>query len=56
MMNSWSDVTRQSFSLGGGLQYQFNTMFNINAFYSNAFAGENSNRWDTYNLGIRVVL
>ncbi len=56
MVNSWSDVTRQSFSFGGGLQYQFNTMFNINAFYNNAFAGENSNRWDTYNLGVRVVL
>jgi hypothetical protein len=55
MVNSWSDVTRQSFSFGGGLQYQFNTMFNINAFYSDAFAGENSNHWNTYNLGIRLV-
>jgi hypothetical protein len=56
MVNSWSDVTRQSFSFGGGLQYQFNTMFNINAFYSDAFAGKSSNRWNTYNFGIRVVL
>lgn len=56
MMNSWSDVTRQSYSFGGGLQYQFNTMFNINAFYSDVFAGKSSNHWNTYNLGIRVVL
>lgn len=56
MVNSWGDVSRQSFSVGGGLQYQFNTMFNINAFYSDAFAGKNSNHWNTYNLGIRVVL
>lgn len=56
MANSWSDVTRQSFSWGGGLQYQFNTMFNINAFYSDVFAGKSSNHWNNYNLGIRVVL
>lgn len=56
MVNSWSDVTRQSFSFGGGLQYQFNTMFNINAFYSDVFAGKSSNHWNSYNLGIRVVL
>jgi hypothetical protein len=56
MLNSWSDVTRQSFSYGVGVQYQFNTMFNINAFYSDVFAGKNSNLWNMYNLGIRVVL
>lgn len=56
MVNSWSDVTRQSFSFGGGLQYQLNTMFNINAFYSDVFAGKSSNHWNSYNLGIRVVL
>lgn len=56
MVNAWSDIHRQSFSFGAGLQYQFNTMFNINAFYSDAFAGKNSNHWNTYNLGISVVL
>ena len=56
MLNSWGDVTRQSFSYGIGLQYQFSTMFNINAFYSDVFAGKNSNVWNVYNLGIRVVL
>jgi len=56
MVNSWSDVTRQSFSYGVGLQYQFNTMFNINAFYNDVFAGKSSNQWNAYNLGIRVVL
>jgi hypothetical protein len=56
MVNSWDTVTRQSFSYGAGLQYQFNTMFNINAFFNDVFAGKNSNRWNMYNLGIRVVL
>ncbi len=56
MLNSWGDVTRQSFSYGAGLQYQFNTMFNINVFYSDVFAGKNTNVWNIYNLGIRVVL
>jgi len=56
MVNSWSDINRNSFSFGGGLQYQFNTMFNINAFYNDVFAGKNSNHWNSFNLGIRVVL
>ena len=59
MTNAWSknfDLLRQSFSYGFGLQYQFNTMFNINAFYNDVFAGKNSNRWLSYNLGIRVVI
>jgi hypothetical protein len=56
MLNPWGDVTLQSFSYGIGLQYQFNTMFNINAFYSDVFAGKNSNPWNIYNLSIRVVL
>jgi hypothetical protein len=56
MLNSWGEVTRQSFSYGVGLQYQFTTMFNINAFYNDVFAGKSSNQWNGYNLGIRVVL
>ncbi len=56
MVNLWSDVTSQSFTYGAGLQYQFNTMFNINFLYSDVFAGQNSNGWSSYNLGIRVVL
>jgi hypothetical protein len=56
MVNSWGEVTRQSFSYGVGLQYQFTTMFNINAFYNDVFAGKSSNQWNGYNLGIRVVL
>jgi hypothetical protein len=56
MVNSWNDVTSQWFTFGAGLQYQFNTMFNINVFYNDVFAGTNVNRWNYYNLGIRVVL
>jgi len=56
MLNSWGEVTRQSFSYGAGLQYQFTTMFNINFFYSDVYAGKSSNQWNAYNLGIRVVL
>ena len=56
MVNSWSNVNSQSFAYGAGLQYQFNTMFNINFFYNDVFAGQNSNGWNSYNLGIRVVL
>lgn len=56
MLNSWGEVNRQSFSYGIGFQYQFHTMFNINASYSDVFAGKNSNQWNGYNLGIRVVI
>jgi len=57
--NAWGkefEFLRQSFTYGVGLQYQFNTMFNINAFYNDVFAGRTTNRWTAYNLGIRVVL
>jgi len=56
MVHAWSDVVRQSFSYGIGLQYQFHTMFNINAFYNDVFSGKSSNQWNAFNLGIRVVL
>ena len=56
MVNSWGNVTSQSFAYGAGVQYQFNTMFNINFLYSDVFAGVNSNGWNIYNLSIRVVL
>lgn len=58
MLNAWSkdfELLRQSFTYGVGLQYQFNTMFNINAFYNDVFAGKTTNRWKAYNIGIRVV-
>jgi hypothetical protein len=46
---------QQSFTYGAGLQFQFSTMFTLNAFYSNVFAGRNSNQWKLFNLGIRKV-
>jgi hypothetical protein len=59
MVNVWGEDLidpGQSFSYGFGLQYQFNTMFNINAFYSDAFSGKNIYEFSTLNLGVRVVL
>jgi hypothetical protein len=58
MTNAWDndfELLRQSFTYGLGLQYQFNTMFNINAFYNDVFAGKTTYRFNAYNLGIRVV-
>lgn len=59
MTNAWDNnfkLLRQSYSYGVGLQYQFNTMFTINAFYNEVFAGKDTYRWSAYNLGVRVVL
>jgi hypothetical protein len=59
MTNAWDSgfsLVRQSFNYGVGVQYQFNTMFNVNFFYTDIFAGKNVSRWNTYNLGLRVVL
>ena len=58
MVNLWGDdyEPAQSFSYGFGLQYQFSTMFNINAFYSDAFNGKNIYKFSSLNLGVRVVL
>ena len=58
MVNVWGEDLvdpGQSFSYGFGLQYQFNTMFNINAFYSDAFSGKSIYQFRTLNLGVRVV-
>jgi len=58
MVNIWGEDLidpGQSFSYGFGLQYQFNTMFNINAFYSDAFSGKNIYQFRTLNLGVRIV-
>lgn len=57
MVNVWGEDFdhRQSFNYGVGLQYQFNTMFNINAFYSDAFSGKNIYQFSTLNLGVRAV-
>lgn len=59
MMNQWTDKfdhLSQSFSYGIGIQYQFTTMFTINAFYNDTFAGKNSSDFQSFNAGIRVVL
>jgi len=57
MVNLWGDdyEPAQSFTYGFGLQYQFSTMFNINAFYSDAFNGKNIYKFSSLNLGVRVV-
>lgn len=56
MSNSWlPDTTSTSFSYGAGLQYQITTMFNLNFFYNDIFAGKNSYQWKSFNLGIRKV-
>jgi len=47
---------RQSFSYGFGVQVQFTTMFTLNAFYNDTFAGMNANHWKAINLGLRAVL
>ena len=59
MTNVWGedyDPGPQAFNYGVGLQYQFSTMFNINAFYSDSFGGRNIPKFSTLNLGVRVVL
>ena len=59
MMNMWDEDFEhlgQSFTYGVGLQYQFSTMFNINAFYNEVFAGKSIPQFKGLNLGIRVVL
>ena len=58
MLNVWDkdfDHLSQSFNYGVGFQYQFNTMFTINAFYNDVFAGKDAYRWRGFNLGIRKV-
>jgi len=58
MLNSWDhefDHSIQSFTYGAGLQYQFTTMFTVNVFYNNVFAGQVANKWTGVNLGIRGV-
>jgi hypothetical protein len=58
MTNTWNNEfehLRQSFTYGIGLQYQFTTLFNINAFYNDVFAGKTTYRFNGYNLGVRVV-
>jgi hypothetical protein len=58
MLNVWGediDGSAQSFNYGFGLQYQFNSMFNINAFYTDSFSGKNLYDVASVNLGVRVV-
>lgn len=56
MSNSWyPTVTASSYSYGAGLQVQFTSMFNINFFYNDVFAGKNTRDWKSFNLGIRKV-
>ena len=59
MTNRWTDKfdhLSQSFSYGVGIQYQFTTMFTINAFYNDTFAGKFTSDFKSFNAGIRVVL
>jgi len=44
-----------SYTYGAGVQYQFTSMFNINFFYNDVFAGKNYSDWQTFNLGVRGV-
>jgi hypothetical protein len=54
---SWFEgFTTSSYSYGAGIQYQFTSMFNINFFYNDVFAGKNYSEWQSFNLGIRAVL
>jgi hypothetical protein len=56
MSRSWfENVDAASYTYGAGLQYQFTTMFNINFFYNDVFAGKNSSEWQTLNLTVRAV-
>jgi hypothetical protein len=53
---SWFEgLTASSYTYGAGIQYQFTTMFNINLFYNNVFAGKNYSDWTSLNLGVRGV-
>lgn len=53
---SWFEgFTTASYTYGAGLQYQFTTMFNINFFYNDVFAGKNYSDWKGFNLGVRGV-
>jgi hypothetical protein len=53
---SWFEgFTTSSYTYGAGLQYQFTTMFNINFFYNDVFAGKNYSEWQSFNLSIRCV-
>jgi hypothetical protein len=59
MTNFWNnkfDHLSQSFTYGVGVQCQFNSMFTINAFYNDVFAGKTAAQWKGFNLGIRKVL
>jgi len=56
--NVWGDDLShmaQSYTYGMGLQYQFSTMFTINAFYNDVFAGKNYSNWTAVSVGVRAV-
>jgi hypothetical protein len=49
------NFSASSYTYGAGIQYQFTSMFNINFFYNDVFAGKNYADWRTFNLGVRGV-
>ncbi|MEP6736642.1 MAG: hypothetical protein ABJA70_14050 [Chryseolinea sp.] len=49
-------LSGQSYTYGVGLQYQFTTMFTINAFYNDVFAGKTYSDWRNFSFGVRAVL
>ncbi len=56
MNNTWFRYfTSTSYNYGVGLQYQITSMHTINFFYNDTFAGKFTNRWKTFNLGLRAV-
>ena len=53
---SWFEgFTASSYTFGADVQYQFTSMFNVNFFYNDVFAGKNYSDWRSFNLGVRGV-
>lgn len=53
--NKAENNTIQSYIAGAGLQYQITSMYTLNFFYYDSFAGKNAGVWQSFNLGIRGV-
>jgi hypothetical protein len=53
---SWLEgFSTTSYTYGAGIQYQFTTMFSVNFFYNDVFAGKNYSDWQNFNLAVRGV-
>jgi hypothetical protein len=56
MSKTWFEYFKStSYTYGVGMQYQITSMHTINFFYNDTFAGKFTNRWKTFNLGLRAV-